>query len=184
MFSPLTALPSHPQHHCIASPMDYCKDLLMLVGSVYALLSNSSPVSIVIFQKIQLFFRRYMYLIEALCCLPQSTSNTPQCRMAFNPGIPSFAGTLAGHHHCTLCSTLQDLSLFHSCAFAPAVSSGRNFHPCPSMFTGLMAACVGSSLSVLQIAPSFYHIIEPINVCFSSLCLFSHLTLGSLKAGQ
>ncbi|EPQ10855.1 PPPDE peptidase domain-containing protein 2 [Myotis brandtii] len=39
--------------------------------------------------------------------------------MALSPGLPSFAYALAGHlssyhHHCTLRSTLQDLSLFDS----------------------------------------------------------------------
>lgn len=93
-----------------------------------------------------------MDLIKALYCL--TTFSTPLCRTASSPGLLSFACTLAAtcplnHHHCTLCSTLWDLSLFHNHVFAHAVPSGRNVGPCPCLFTGRIAAREGSSLSLL-----------------------------------
>lgn len=75
-----------------------------------------------------------MDLIRALYCI--KTFNAPQCRAAFSPGLLCFAHTLACHsssyhHHCTLCSTLQDLSLFHNYAFVHTIPAGTNVHPSP-----------------------------------------------------
>lgn len=162
------------------------KGLLMPFCSVYCLPSNASSVPVVIFQKIQLSFKN-MDLIKALCCL--TTSNTPavedglQSRLTLlccHPCWPLVPGSPSLHPSLHPASP-QSFSQQCTC---PAVSSGRNTHPCPSLFTGGIAACGGTSLPVLQLAPYFYHIMEPIIVCFSSVYVSSHLTAGSLKAGQ